>query len=108
MELFVRNSFLIKDKVELIGIEKYKVYKKYDGDYDLMIDYRTGDKRDITKISKEEWKVIELLTDNICSLNTGYYSKNMENQMLAKIREHKQLVIDDVFSIIKGKSNIDL
>ena len=94
--------------MDLIGIEKYRVYKKYNGDYSQMIDYRTGDKKDITKISEEEWNVIELLTDTMCSLNTGYYSKEMETQMFSKINELKKLVVDEVFFNVKGKSNLDL
>jgi hypothetical protein len=91
--------------MELIGIEKYRIYKKYYGDYGELIDHRVGDPKDLTVISEEEWNVIDELEGNLCDLDKGVYSKEMESQFKKKIDELQPLITPEVFQMIKNNES---
>ena len=93
---------------ELIGIEKYKVYAKYNGQYDVMADFRTGTKSDLKKISEREWNIIEEIEDSLCVLNTGKYSKTIQAEMQAKIDKLKPMITNEIWHLIKNNENLIL
>ncbi|WP_299889999.1 HAD domain-containing protein [uncultured Lacinutrix sp.] len=94
---------------ELIGIDKYRIYTKYNGQYDVMTDFRTGTKSDLKKISEREWSIIEEIEDSLCVLNTGKYSKNIQAEMQAKIDKLKPMITDEIWQLIKtNKKSVQL
>jgi hypothetical protein len=87
---------------QLIGIDKYRVYLKYNGEYDVMTDFRTGAKSDLHKISEREWSIIEEIEDCLCVLNTGKYSKEIQIEMQTKIDKLKPMITDEIWHLIKN------
>lgn len=88
--------------MELIGIEEYRVYCKYGGDYSQLTDFRVGSKKDLAKITSKEWGIIEKIEDNFTSLQTGMYSKEMVRNMERIIEELKPLVSPEVLKMIEA------
>tara|TARA_R110002033_G_scaffold170433_3_gene212934 strand:+ start:86451 stop:87167 length:717 start_codon:yes stop_codon:yes gene_type:complete len=100
------NSEKLKEATEkinkIIGIDKYKIYIKYNGEYDVMADFRTGAKNDLKKISAREWSIIGQIVDSYCILNTGKYSKTIQTDMEATIEKLKPMITDEVWCLIKN------
>ena len=84
-------------------MNKYRVYCKYFGDYDLLSDHRSGDINDLKIITPDEWFVIEDLVDNFYCLQTNAYSNILEERMKKRIEELKSLVTLEVFNMIERK-----
>lgn len=81
----------------MIDLDKYLIYKKYNGEFSLLMDHRTGSKKDLKLISERDFEILKLIDDNLSMIESGIYSTFLIDEMQKEIGEIQNEVTPELF-----------
>ena len=85
--------------MEKIGLDKLKIYQKYEGEYALLFE-PWANKKDQEKISDIEFSTLQLVTDNLAMIRSNSYSAELVNEMKKEIDFAKEKMTIEVFNLL--------
>ncbi|MFT6922990.1 MAG: hypothetical protein ACJA1C_001998 [Crocinitomicaceae bacterium] len=87
----------------IVDNQQFNLFEKYNGDYDVLTDFRNGSKEDFKKVQIGTFPLLNQIINDLTCLKTGQYSLELQNEMEERIFKLSPLLNKDVYDKIKSR-----
>lgn len=87
------NLWISSNEVPIrVTPDAYNVFKKYNGEFDLLKDHPTGDRQDLASLNKYTFPLLNQFIDDLTCVNSGKYKVSLVQEMSYRLKILSPLV----------------